>query len=598
MERKTKLSCLAAAPISLTLFWILLGLISCLRLLLTSDLALTVNFSPHDDLLYASRAYHLLLGEAFGPYDSRLFSKVPGLSLWIAVIRYLGIPYLFSTHLLYLVAGILFVLALLRCGISRAMCLLVFSLYALNPVGFDWQWFRVLREPVSTPLLLLFFAGQIFILCSIKERSFPLLPALLLSIVFALSLLLREEDKILYFSFALFAVVMAWKTFSQKERTKAVWLKFAVIVTLPVLFAQVAQWGLRSFVQKHYGLPLLYEMNEGEYPKLVAAIRSINIGKENRYVMIKQGVLSRLSDAFPRIRPLFTILPAPGSDNESCGRFAVCREWANGWMIFWLKDAIHFSGIVSDMASSQQFFSDLRLDIENACAQGTFQCTPRGKGLFPPFKLKWFRPWVQEWIDILYKMTQAPLRLQEAVPPVYATDVEVGRKFQLSTMTHHYDSLASSEANEESHWQTYSRERYRALKYWISHPEAAASKSVVEDDRAAFGARSLRVFKTPFGAWRKTIKDGYQALVLPMQLLGLIAMFLLFIWWQVPMTPLHIVALLFLALTLARSLIMAYVAIFIGHLDTRLFFSTYVLLMVFSPLLIYEAYRYAKLQKR
>lgn len=593
MERKTKLFRLAAAPISLTFFWILLSLISCLRLLLTSDLTLTVNFSPHDDLLYASRAYHLLLGEGFGPYDSRLFSKIPGFSLWIAGIRYLGIPYLFSTHLLYIAAGIIFVLALLRCGIARAMCLLVFSLYALHPVGFDWQWFRVMREPVSTPLLLLFFSGQIFILCSIEARSFRLLPVLLLSIIFALSLLLREEDKILYFSLALFAFVVAWKTFSQKERTKAMWLKPVVIVAFPVLLAQGAQWGLRSLVQKQYGLPLLHEMNEGEYPKLVAAIRGINVGKENRYVMIKQEALFLLSNAFPKIRPLFTILPAPGYDNESCGRFAVCREWANGWMIFWLKDAIHFSGIVSDMASSQPFYRNLRLDIENACAQGTFQCTPRGKGLFPPLELKWFRPWVHEWTDILYKMTQAPLRLQEAVPPVYDTEIAVGRKFQLSTMTHHYDSLASSEANEKSHWQMYYMERYRALKYWMRHPDTAVSKSVGMDQAAS----SLRVFKTPFGTWRKILNHGYQRLALPMQLLGLLAMFLLFIWWQVPMTPLHLVALLFLALTLARSLLMAYVAIFIGHLDTRLFFSTHVLLMVFSPLLIYEAW-HAKLQKR
>src|SRR5712691_431084 len=109
-------------------FWFLLAGAIAVRLVITSDLSVDIRYAPHDDSLYVERALHLLSGEGFGPYDSRVLVKYPGLSVWLAAVRTLGIPYLFSLNVLYLAAGVYFVLALLRSGASRWVVLAVFWL--------------------------------------------------------------------------------------------------------------------------------------------------------------------------------------------------------------------------------------------------------------------------------------------------------------------------------------------------------------------------------------------------------------------------------------------------------------------------------------
>src|SRR5437870_3900971 len=83
-----------------TFLWVACGWLILIKLALVSDLAVLMVFSPHDDQLYVSRAYHLLKDGTYGPYDSRLLVKLPGLSLLLAAVRRLGIPYLIFLNLL------------------------------------------------------------------------------------------------------------------------------------------------------------------------------------------------------------------------------------------------------------------------------------------------------------------------------------------------------------------------------------------------------------------------------------------------------------------------------------------------------------------
>ncbi len=590
-------------------YWLTIAFICAVRLLLTSDLALDVSFSPHDDLLYVSRAYHYLLGEAFGPYDSRLLSKLPGLSLWIAWIRWLGIPYLFSTHLFFLAAGLYFISALRACGTPPWVCLGTYLITVLNPVSFDWQWFRVLREPISSPLLLIFFTSQIFIFKAAKERRSYATSLFILGVSFAISQILREEDKILIIPIVFLGVALY---FYQQGIYSRKWVTPTVVVVLPLLLSWLTQASLRSYIKRHYGEPILYEMNEGEYPKLIAAIRSIDVKIDNRYVMVSQEALEKLTGVVPRIQPLFSILPAPGFDTESCQRFGICSEWANAWMLFWVKDAIHFSGLVQDMTTSQSFYRDLRWEIERACQTGKLQCSRSGSGLFPPVELRWFRVFFKEWLKILHDMTQSPLRFAEVEAPIYSVETDIGRKFQLATMTHHFDSQAIQKQREDFRWQTYPRESLRALRYWIQYPEVATDrvygimsgnpKRAEEHFLRTAKANQLKLDQVPshfssgMAGCRRILSQIFQSLDTFLELNGLFFFCLIVVWWQKRFSPFQIVFLNFLTLSVLRSVAMGYVSIYMGSVDTRLFFSTYILLLSFAPVLIFDGFHELRLK--
>ena len=83
-------------------FWLLASVLVLVKLALTSDLPLQIILTPTDDSMYVERAFHLLSGEAFGPYDSTILVKYPGISLWLAAVRTLGIPFLLSVDAVYL----------------------------------------------------------------------------------------------------------------------------------------------------------------------------------------------------------------------------------------------------------------------------------------------------------------------------------------------------------------------------------------------------------------------------------------------------------------------------------------------------------------
>jgi len=55
---------------------------------------------------------------------------------------------------------------------------------------------------------------------------------------------------------------------------------------------------------------------------------------------------------------------------------------------------------------------------------------------------------------------------------------------------------------------------------------------------------------------------------------------------KAPLSPLMWVALIFTLFTGVRVLAMSYVSVYMGGLDVRLFFSTYVVVLLMAPLII------------
>ena len=534
-------------------FWgLVVGLIL-IRFALTADLSLLVIYAPHDDGLYVSRAFHLLSGNAFGPYDSRVLVKFPGISLWLAANRLLGIPYLFCINLLYILAGLYFVVAVRRCGFSLALLLFVFTLYLFNPVTLSYEWIRPLREPLSTSLFTLLAGAMIFILQGIQDRRTPFLHVVLFSAVFAFSLLVREEDTLLYAALFLFAIAVLWQAWTQdKLRPNATRIRMLLIIALPLLAANVANTAVRSYISEHYGLPIMHDYGEGEFPKLIAAMRSVESAKDNRLVMISQEALSKLQAEVPRLAPVINRLPQPSMDSFSCQLQGVCSEWANGWMPFWIKDAAFQAGLTPDLQTAQTFFRSARLDIEQACKEGRLKCRDKGSSLIPPFELRWTRAYVQE-LSALLGMTLVPeIQSPEKMPVGAPADVRYGRMYQVVTRTEGLDALPQT-------------------------PQLTGQIAPLQ-------------YSNPLAGWREPIVEFYRSFGLVLGLAGMLAFLIrLRCWGKIPPGPFMYVAIVFTIYTAVRLAALSYVAAYLGRFDSRIIFSTYVVVILIAPLLIADA---------
>jgi len=120
------------------------------KLAITSDLSIQIVFSPHDDSLYVKRALELLHGDGFGHFDLWTPVNYPGISLGLATIRLLGVPFLLTVNVLHVADGIYVAVGFLRCGLRRLAVFAALALYRFNPVTFGYEWIRMTREPLDT----------------------------------------------------------------------------------------------------------------------------------------------------------------------------------------------------------------------------------------------------------------------------------------------------------------------------------------------------------------------------------------------------------------------------------------------------------------
>lgn len=515
-----------------------------LKLFLVSDLPVQILHAPHDDALYVERGLRLLTGEGFGAYDNRTLVKYPGISLWLAGVRELGIPFLISINALYIGAGAYLLAALLRCGVNRWIGLAAFALYLFNPITFGFEWIRVMREPLDTGLLVLMVAAMGHTLALLHQGRLPWGHLAVFSAAFAFSMFVREENRLLWALLAFFVAALFWVMIRARRYAGSVAFVAAALL-VPAALAKGYELGLRAYVEQRYGLPILHEFGEGEFPRLLAAIRSVQSSKDNRLVMVSKETLQRLRREVPEFAPVIDRLPEPGKGTFSCELQGVCSETSNGWMPFWIKDEAFHAGLTPNLIAAQEYFRKIRLGIERACSEKRLQCVEKGEGLVPPMELRWTRALVAEGWRVA-KMALAPdSSFISEVPALYDVSLELGRVFQAVTMTHNFDT-----------------QRQAALG---SGPAGPLFTNAIS------------------AAGRAAILVPYQMAAAALLLFAFAALaFRLWIADRAPLGPLALLGLVVALYALGRLTALSYLAVYFGPFTGRIVFSTHAVTVALS----------------
>ncbi len=529
-------------------FWLVVAGVVALKLVLISDLSVQIKFLPHDDSLYVGRAYYLLLGQGYGPYDPRILEKYPGISLWLAAMRLLGIPFLLSVNVLYILSGLYVLTGLLKCGVRRSLAFAAFMLFLFNPITMGYEWVRVIREPLDTGLLALVLGAMLHVYRATGEGRAAWAHLAVIASAFAFSLFMREEDRLLWALLGLFWLGVAWHAYRARPPSRALVAFVVAAALVPAASGKLYEYALRAFAEEHYGQPVLNELEEGEYPRLLAAIRSINDAKDNRLVMVTQGALHKLRVVAPDFAPVIDRLPTPSAGSFSCRIQGVCSEISNGWMPFWIKDAAFEAGLTPTLPAAQAYFRNVREEIERACEAKKLHCTERGRSLIPPMEFRWTRAYVGEaWR--LAKMAFGPDPNVLSLPPVtYNVPIDLGRRFQAVTMTSRFDTL----------WQS------------------------------SFADRPNRpLYQSPLWASRTALTKPYRAFAALLLIAALVALGIR-IWLADVSTlgPLSLTIAVFGIYLLLRFVALSYVAVFMGHFEPRMMFATYALGTYFALPLI------------
>lgn len=501
-----------------------------IKLLLVADIAVHIRFSPFDDSLYVDRAYAFLIkGGWGGSYDAYVLAKIPGMSFWLVANRWLGIPYLLSINLFYCLAGLLLIRAAARAGVEDGFLLIAYSMFLCNPITFAVEWALVMREALSSVITITLLGISLKIMVSSKDK----LPSgwmLAWGLIFAFGQLLREEDRLLWAYLILFGGASMW--LRRDAFTHRIKGRFAILMLfIPALLSSLVGYGVRSYHESLFGAPILSDYSEGEFPRLMATLRSIESPIDNRLVMLPQEVIQKLRPLVPDFAPVLDRLPAPGIHTFSCKSHGVCDEWSNGWMPWWVKQASAEAGLTPTLVAGQEYFKSIREQIEALCQQSHLRCRFSGEGIIPPMEFRWFRSYIQEFSRI------AAMLIYPKVSVVSASDQPVNASRDLV-------------------------ERYQHV----------TMTSVTENplpDRV-----------TLVGTLQAELRGTFAVMGAFLNGLAVIVGMVTIIWRgimypSVPVTPIYLLCLAFFGYSLIRLLALAYVAVFLGPFEPRIVFSTY-----------------------
>jgi hypothetical protein len=293
------------------------------------------------------------------------------------------------------------------------------------------------------------------------------------------------------------------------------------------------------------------DFNEGEFPKLMAILRSIESSVDNRLVMLPQEVIKKLIPIIPDFAPVLERLPHPGFNTFSCKLQGVCTEWSNGWMPWAVKKAAAEVGRTPTLNEGQNYFKSIRNQVEVLCTSGELRCKPNGDGILPPMQLRWFRAYLQSFV-LLIEMATYP-----AVDVISNDDMPVNAAgslveiYQQVTMTSVKHNAKPGEAPSE----------IRKLK------------------------SQLRTTIAPFIL-------HFNRLII---LLGSIALvWRLVMYPSIKVSPLYMICAVFWAYSFIRLFALAYVAVFFGPFDPRMIFSTHTGLAVMSIFVLWDLFHARK----
>ncbi len=311
-----------------------------------------------------------------GPYDTSTLFKRPGISIMLAGLATLYLPFIQTTLLIYLAGLAILANSLLRLKYSRVAVAALFLVCGLLPTLYDSNAVRVIREIATGGVELAIF-GLCLRLYSIDAAKpsqllrTPTFIALLAMLAFHWSL--REEAILLLPSVLLLVNGALWLRATGGWRPRlAVAAVASALVFLP---SQVAYHAFAALNQASYGLRIVNELSEGTFPRAVSVLKSVDESPCDHRLMTAEEVqkVKAVSASFGVVAPALETALARQPDMIYTDAFSVMRS-----------AAIREMKIGSSPHLTQELFQRIADEVGVACRDGRLRCAERASGGIVP----------------------------------------------------------------------------------------------------------------------------------------------------------------------------------------------------------------------
>jgi hypothetical protein len=385
-------------------YYAVLLLISAFSLWLRKGILVCVHFDQHiDDQLFIRMAQYLRAGDWLGPYDQLTLVKGMFYPLFLSVVSRTSIPLKVAEQAAYLGACVLAAGIVRRGAGNHHLAMVLFGLLALNPVLWNVELARVIRESLYVSLSLAVVALTVVVAFPTQDgdRFRRIFHGLMLGLIGGAFWLTREEGIWLLPTLAVVVAIAlmtilrpAWiarsgrGSFLQRsDYFKATALPFAVAIGL--FFA--CNWLVAGLNYRHYGIFETSEFRAKSVLRAYGALTRIQHDEWRRYVPFPTDARQRAYSVSPAARELAPFLEGPLGEAwrvEGCKHVNIspCSEVLAGWFGWELRYAMTAAGYYGSAAEAMRFYDRLADEIDAACDRGKIACLAPRATLLPPFQ--------------------------------------------------------------------------------------------------------------------------------------------------------------------------------------------------------------------
>lgn len=325
-----------------------LALATAFKLWLVHGEEIVGSATQYDALWYVRSASHWYWGT---PYDWLAFMRPCAYPLWIAAVHWLHLPLRLAVELLQLGGGLVLLLALRSCGISRGACLVAYLLLALHPIGFQQNDYTM-SDTFYTALLWYVLGG---LLLTLSQRRCWI--AVATGVATAILWHTREEGILLV------ALVVLWIALLRDLRLIATTCLTAAVLILAI-------YGVNDRVYRSFARS---EMTAPVFDSLYHSLLRIKPAAPKPYAPITMETLHRAFVVSPTFARLRAPLDGPLGEAwrvETQRRTGTPDEIGAGWIVWATRQAAGAEGVFASPKTARRFFGKAAREINAACDDG------------------------------------------------------------------------------------------------------------------------------------------------------------------------------------------------------------------------------------
>ncbi|HEX7177607.1 MAG TPA: hypothetical protein VF240_20275 [Pyrinomonadaceae bacterium] len=344
--------------------------------------------SYFDDVWYVQSAkdWYWLRSYRELSFDTQPYIRLPAYPLYIALANLTGFPLRIVNELLFLLVAFAFSWVLVKAGLRRFLCLVLYVAIVLHPGSFAVN--SVLSpDPFFASVLLGALAGMILLFVKRGETNrvwYGSVAGLALAVLWH-----ARQENIIVLGLLVVYVLLLLLVLRERGSPWASTLKeLSVVAGVPVAVVLMASLAVKTINYQRFGVFAADAMFTSDFERATKALLRIKPAVPLRYVPVPREVRERayeVSPAFRELRPFFE--GNVGRTWASFGKDAGVQaegEISAGHVWWALNQGTYQIGYNKSARQAGRFYKRIADEVNAACDDGRLACRTVFSSLIDP----------------------------------------------------------------------------------------------------------------------------------------------------------------------------------------------------------------------